>query len=82
MGMVQTAIFQIAKEMTKKEIIEHNISLTFDFLKEMINKPKILSTIRDRSVIEFVQKDTTISEPKGLRKSKKYIKVKRQFETV
>ena len=68
--------------MTKKEIIEHNMSLTFDFLKEMVNKPETFNEIRDGSVIEFVQKETTITEPKGFRKPKKYIKVKRQFETV
>lgn len=68
--------------MTKKETIEHNISLTFDFLREMIKKPETFDKIRDDSVIEFIQKETAINEPEGLKKTKKYIKVKRQFETV
>jgi hypothetical protein len=43
--------------MTKKERIDRDISLTFDFLMQAIRDPRILDEIPNGSQIEFIDKD-------------------------
>lgn len=43
--------------MTKDEIIEHNIVLTFDFLRQVVKNPSIIEDIEDNSIIEFIEND-------------------------
>ncbi len=67
--------------MTKKETINRNIGLTFDFLKEINKHPSLLTKISKGSIIEFVEKDFSKKESKNiLRKKRKYIRVKNDFE--
>ncbi len=67
--------------MTKNEKINRNIGLSFDFLREIIKDPKLLSSIPDGSNIEFVEKDFSIKENIKIKKVK-YYKVKSVFESV
>jgi hypothetical protein len=67
--------------MTKKETINRNIGLAFDFLKEINNNPAILAKVPNGSVIEFVEKDFPKKEKKKMPGQKrKYIRVKNEFE--
>jgi len=69
--------------MTKKEIVNRNIGLTFDFLRQVVNDPAILSNIPDGSTLEFVDKDFALVEKKGKAKRKtnnKYLLVKSHLE--
>lgn len=50
--------------MTKDEIIEHNITLTFDFLRQMVKDPSIIDDVEDNSIIEFIENDRPIIETK------------------
>lgn len=43
--------------MTKKERMSRDIGLTFDFLRQVIDNPKILDKIPNGSTLEFVEKD-------------------------
>ncbi len=69
--------------MTNREMVNHNIGLTFDFLKEILKNPKLLTKIKNGSTIEFVQNDlplTELTERKNGRKKIQYVKVNRSFE--
>jgi hypothetical protein len=67
--------------MTKKEIVNRNIGLTFDFVREIIKDPSLAEQLPDNSEIEFVEKDFPIKN--GTTLNNKYIiKVKSVFEPV
>ncbi len=66
--------------MTNRQIVERNIGLTFDFLRQVLRNPSMLDEIPSHSVIEFVEKDFTIKESASLVKPDKYLKVKTQLE--
>ena len=67
--------------MTKKEIVNRNIGLTFDFVREIIKHPSLVEQVPDGCEIEFVEKDFPVKNEKAL--GKKYIiKVKNIFEPV
>ena len=71
--------------MTKNETIERNITLTFDFLRQVVKDPSIIDDIPDGSTIEFVQKDLPIVEEQIPRRTKaltRYLKVNHQFENI
>lgn len=68
--------------MIKDEIIEHNITLTFDFLRQMVKDPSIIDDVEDNSIIEFIENDRPIIETKKTKKPDRYFKVKHQFEKV
>ena len=68
--------------MRKEEIVERNITLTFDFLRQVVKNPEIIDDIPDGSLIEFVEKDRPLVEKKRTRKPDRYFKVKHQFEKV
>jgi hypothetical protein len=53
--------------MTNKEYIENNITLTFDFLRQIIDNPSILKDIPNGAVIDFLQKDLPIHETKKVK---------------
>ncbi len=40
--------------MTKKEYVERNISLTFDFLRYVVDHPDIIDTITDGAELDFI----------------------------
>ena len=68
--------------MTKDENIDHNITLTFDFLRQVVKDPSIIDDLQDGSLIEFVEKDRPIKETKKTKKPDKYFKVSHRFEKV
>ncbi len=71
--------------MTKKEIINRNIGLTFDFLRQAVEEPSILNKIPNNSVLEFVEKDFSKKEKnnsKNKNAKKKYLLVKSQLEII
>lgn len=74
--------------MTRKEIIERNIGLTFDFVHYLIDNKDELNELPESFDVEFIDKDfpsietkTETTNPKT-KVSKKYVRVKRTFETV
>lgn len=57
--------------MTKKEIIEKNIGMTFDFVRYLVDHPEMVDTIPNGAVIEFVDKEIAVKEaPSKARKEK------------
>jgi len=68
--------------MTKKEIVNRNIGLTFDFLRQVVKDPSMLDNISDGATLEFVEKDFTQVEKIKAKKSsnKKYLLVKSYLE--
>ena len=67
--------------MTKKEIVNRNIGLTFGFVREVIKKPALAERLPAHCEIEFVEKDFPIKDEDALR-DKYIIKVKSVFEPV
>jgi hypothetical protein len=68
---------------TKKEIINRNIGLSFDLLKKINNDLSIIKKIPKGSVIEFVEKDFPKKEKQTSgKKRRKYISVKNEFEVI
>jgi beta-xylosidase len=65
--------------MTKKEIVNRNIGLTFDLIQKIIDNPVLADKIPDNSVIEFIEKDFEVRK-KGYAKTSKLIKVKNEIE--
>jgi hypothetical protein len=43
--------------MKKDEIVKKNISLTFDFMRNIVDNPDILSAIPDGSEVDFIETD-------------------------
>jgi hypothetical protein len=82
MGILQKQVFKTFIKMTNKEMIERNIGLTFDFLKQVIKDTAILNKIPDGSIIEFIEKDFTKIETMKSEIPDKYIKVNSQFELI
>lgn len=67
--------------MTKKEIINRNIGLTFDFVREIIKDPSVGETLPETCELEFIEKDFPVKS--GIDLNNKYIiKVKSTFEPV
>ena len=67
--------------MTKKETINRNIGLTFDYIREIIKNPSLAETLPSYCEIEFIEKDFPIKNESTL--NKKYIiKVKNSFESI
>ncbi|NBC84477.1 MAG: hypothetical protein GVY19_14010 [Bacteroidetes bacterium] len=66
--------------MTNKETINRNIGLSFDFIRQVIEHPKLLNNLKDNTTIEFLQKDYPEREKVHKVMPDKYIKVKRNFE--
>jgi hypothetical protein len=71
--------------MTKKEIVNRNIGLTFDFLRQVIDEPSLLDNVPNGSVLEFVEKDfskETIIGSSKRRRNKKYLQVRSHFRVI
>ncbi len=67
--------------MTNKETIRKNIELTFDFIRQIIDDPKIAEQLPDKSDIDFIGKDFSSLTEKELTK-KHLVKVDHKFEVV
>jgi len=60
MGVVQGALSkknEKEKDMTNKETVERNIGLTFDFVNQCIDQPKLAEQLPDDFDVEFIEKD-------------------------
>lgn len=67
--------------MKNKEQIQKNISLTFDFIEQIIDNPELLEKIPEGSVVTFVNEPNVLIEKQSTRiPNKKYVRVKRHFE--
>ncbi len=67
--------------MTKKEIIQKNIELTFDFINYLIEHPHIAEQLPNKCEIEFIESNFSHLKEKSLEK-KKLIKVSHTFDIV
>jgi len=56
--------------MTKKELADINIGMTFDFIKQLLEHPEIVDTIKDGAEVNFIDKDTPIKEKSRERRRK------------
>jgi hypothetical protein len=73
--------------LTKKEKTSRDIVLTFDFLRQLIDNPKILDKIPSGCTIEFVDKDFPQLERASRQMTintvkKKYLRVKTHLEII
>jgi hypothetical protein len=69
--------------MTKKEYIERNIGMTFDFIKQLIDHPEAIEFIPDGAELDFIDKDmpVKIKEETNGEKIVRY-KVEHVFEPI
>lgn len=70
--------------MNKKEKINQEISLTFEFLREAIENPSLLDDIPNGSALIFTENGDAIPRRKKTPSGHpiKYIRVKKRFEVV
>jgi hypothetical protein len=70
--------------MTKKERMERNIGLTFDFVNMLIDKPELADSFPDHFKVEFIEKDFPKNEPRQDETDpalkRKYVRVRNNFE--
>ena len=66
--------------MTNKEIVNRNIGLTFDFVRQIIDNPDLIDELDDNATIEFLQKDYPETKNVDDVVADKYIRIKRSFE--
>lgn len=59
--------------MTKKEYMERNIGITFDFIRHLIDHPEIIDTIPSGAELDFIDKDI----PFKIKRQDKWKKVAR-----
>ncbi len=88
MGVVEGSLLkknEKEKDMTNKETVERNIGLTFDFVNQCIDQPKLTEQLPDEFDVEFIEKDFPNLERKrpaskstGIRK--KLVKVRNTFD--
>ena len=68
--------------MKNKEMVEREITLTFDFIREVVRNPKLLEKIENGSTIEFVQKGVPVKPARNGKSKVKYIRVSNNFEVL
>lgn len=68
--------------MGQEEFINHNITLTFDFLREAVKDSSNLENLENESVIEFVEQGRVVPKSKIGAPSYKFFKVKHHFEKI
>ncbi len=68
--------------MTNKETINRNLGLSFDFIRQIVENPEMISEIKNNSTIEFLQKDYPERENTKRIIADKFVKVKRNFEMI
>lgn len=67
--------------MTNKETVGKNIELTFDFVRQIIDNPKLAEQLPDKCEIDFVEKDFSSLTEKEL-STKKLVKVNHTFDII
>lgn len=69
--------------MTKKEYIERNIGITFDFVRHVIDHPELIDTIPDGAELDFVDKDIPFKTKEQIkRKRVMRYKIQHTFEPI
>ncbi len=71
--------------MTNKETINRNLGLTFDFVKYLIENPKLINDLPAKFNLEFVEKDFAKKiklNKKDNIKTNKFVRVKNSFEVI
>ncbi|MBI5638989.1 MAG: hypothetical protein HZA17_01055 [Nitrospirae bacterium] len=62
--------------------MERNIGMTFDFIRQMVDKPEILDTITNGAELDFIDKDLPFkTKGQGKKKIARY-KVEHVFEPI
>ena len=69
--------------MTKKEYVERNIGITFDFVRHIIDHSDLIKTIPDGAELDFIDKDIPL-KVKEQTKGKKLVRyrVQHTFESI
>jgi hypothetical protein len=69
--------------MTKKENVERNIGITFDFIKHLVDHPENIDTLPDGVEIAFIDKDMPFKVKEHTKKKKiaRY-KIEHVFEPI
>lgn len=69
--------------MTKKESVERNIGVTFDFIKHLVEHPEIIDALPNEAEISFIGKDMPfkVKGYSGRKKIARY-KIERTFEPI
>jgi hypothetical protein len=49
--------------MTKKELADKNIGMTFDFIKQLLEHPEIVDTIKDGAEAPMASQFSCLSKP-------------------
>ncbi len=69
--------------MTKKEYVERNIGMVFDFIKQIIDHPDIINSIPEGAELDFIDKDVPVKvKERGKRNKTVQYKVNRVFEPI
>lgn len=61
--------------MTKKEYVERNIGITFDFVRHLIDHPDMIESIPDSAELDFIDKDMSFKVKRHV-KGKRVVKYK------
>ncbi len=69
--------------MTKKEYVNRNIGMTFDFIRQAVDNPEILNIVPNGAELDFIDKDMPFKakEPLKGKKVARY-KVEHIFEPI
>ena len=69
--------------MTKKEHVERNIGMTFDFIRQLIDHPETMESMPDKIELDFIEKDIPL-KTKEMVKGQRVVryKVERVFEQI
>ena len=69
--------------MTKKEYIERNVGVTFDFVQHVIDHPELIDSIPDGAELDFIDKDMPAKTKRQVKtKTVMRYKVQHTFEPV
>lgn len=68
--------------MTKKEYVERNIGVTFDFVRHMIDHPELIDTIPNEAELDFIDKNIPLKAKDQKRKRIARYKVQHSFEPI
>ncbi len=58
--------------MTKKELADKNIGMTFDFIKQLLEHPEIVDTIKDGAEVLYRYRTRRLKKGAG-KKKKNYV---------
>ncbi len=68
--------------MTKKEYVEKNIGVTFDFVRHIIDHPELVDTIPNGAELDFIDKNISFKTKGQKRKRIARYKVQHSFEPI